>query len=157
MAKSGKQRARILLLEDEPSLRRGIRVNLEAEGYDVREHADGESALADVAKDARFDLGILDVMLPGEIDGFAVCRRIRQSSHTFPVIFLTAKNGLADKLKGFDSGGDDYLTKPFDLEELLARVKARLRTGPAIDEVTIGSMILDFNAGCARPVDPDSK
>ncbi len=139
----------ILVLEDEDSIRRGIRINLESEGFRVREHAEAQSAYADVHNAGNPDLAIFDVMLPGEMDGLELCRRLRAEGFRFPVIFLSAKGALTDRLSGFESGGDDYLTKPFDLEELLARVAARLRRAESQSSVRIGRWLLDLNAGTA--------
>lgn len=117
--------ARILLAEDEEHLLKTIRLNLELEGYHVSSCADGKSAI-DLFRSARFDLVILDVMLP-EADGFTVCRTIRLENTQVPVLFLTAKNTSDDKVTGLRSGADDYLTKPFHLEEFLLRVQNLLK------------------------------
>lgn len=116
---------RILLVEDDEDLAEGIRDNLLAEGYRARVVGDGDAGL-DMAMRQRFDLILLDVMLPG-IDGFEVCRRLRASGNDVPIIFLTARSGRDDRVRGLRGGGDDYLTKPFDLQEMLARVAASLR------------------------------
>src|SRR6187455_1938879 len=112
---------RILLVEDEASLLETIKLNLELEGYAVQTARDGKSALKHF-KNERFNLIILDVMLP-EMDGFTVCESIRLVNPDIPVLFLTAKNTSADRINGLKIGGDDYLTKPFNLEELLLRVQ----------------------------------
>jgi two-component system, OmpR family, alkaline phosphatase synthesis response regulator PhoP len=112
---------RILLAEDEKSLREGIRLNLELEGYEVEEAEDGMEALNKFAAQ-RFNLVILDVMMP-EVNGFEVCEKIRLSDTETPILFLTAKDTGADRVEGLKLGADDYLTKPFNLEELLLRVK----------------------------------
>lgn len=139
----------ILLIEDEPFLRKGIRLNLEAEGYRVLEYESADSALKKQASFADVSLGIFDIMLPGEMDGLELCRKIRSRSD-FPVIFLTARSGLDDKLEAFQAGADDYLTKPFDLEELLARVQVRLRNRPSASvSETIGDFKLDLESGMA--------
>ena len=117
--------SRILLVEDDEDLAAGIRENLLAEGYRVRAVGDGDSALQ-TATQQRFDLILLDVMLPG-LDGFEVCRRLRADGNDVPVLFLTARSGRDDRVRGLREGGDDYLTKPFDLQEMLARVAAILR------------------------------
>ena len=153
----------IVLLEDEDHLRQGIRLNLEAENLQVEEFADASSALAGIQKGAQFDLGIFDIMLPGEMDGLELCRLLREQNHNFPIIFLTARNRLEDKLEGFASGGDDYLTKPFELEELLARVMARLKrngtiqTGSPIQRIGAWELDLAGEAGAARPHAGDSR
>jgi len=116
---------RILLVEDEPSLSDTIKLNLELEGYTVQVAKDGKSALKSF-KGERFNLIILDVMLP-EMDGFTVCEAIRLENPEIPVLFLTAKNSSSDRVYGLKIGADDYLTKPFNLEELLLRVQNLLR------------------------------
>lgn len=116
---------RILLVEDEENLREVIKMNLEMEGYEVEVAETGTKALRKVG-DRRFNLFILDVMLP-EVDGFAICEKIRLSDTETPVLFLTAKDAGQDKVRGLKLGADDYMTKPFNLEELLLRVKVLVR------------------------------
>ena len=116
---------RILLVEDEKSLAETIRLNLELEGYTVVTAGDGRSAVK-IFKQERFNLIILDVMLP-EMDGYTVCEIIRLENPDIPVLFLTAKNSSEDKIKGLKLGADDYLVKPFNLEELLLRVQILLK------------------------------
>lgn len=116
--------AKILVVDDEKLLVKGMKFNLENEGYQVECAYDGASAV-ELARDGRFDLIILDVMMP-EVDGLEACMRIREFSNV-PIIMLTAKSEDADKLMGFESGADDYLTKPFNILELKARVRALLR------------------------------
>ena len=123
---------RILLVEDEQSLAETIRLNLELEGHKVQHSADGKKALKAFHQE-RFDLVILDVMLP-EMDGFTVCEAIRLENSQIPVLFLTAKHSSADRVNGLKLGGDDYLTKPFNLEELLLRVQNLLRRSNAREE-----------------------
>ncbi len=118
-------RHKVLVVEDEPKLARLVRSLLEVDGYDVVSATTGEDAL-DVVELAGPDLVLLDILLPGEVDGYEVCRQIRMSSGV-PVIMLTAKAQENDKVRGFDLGADDYITKPFSSRELLARVKAVLR------------------------------
>jgi two-component system, OmpR family, alkaline phosphatase synthesis response regulator PhoP len=117
----------ILLVEDEEHLARGLKFNLEAEGYRTSVAGDGETAL-DLLLNQRgaFDLLVLDVMLPGK-DGFAVATELRKAGNYIPVLMLTARNRPEDVLKGFASGADDYLPKPFDLAILLARIRGLLR------------------------------
>ncbi len=117
----------ILLVEDEEHLARGLKFNLEAEGYRTTVAGDGETAL-DLLLEQRgdFDLLVLDVMLPGK-DGFAVATELRKASNYIPVLMLTARGRPEDVLKGFASGADDYLPKPFDLAILLARIRSLLR------------------------------
>src|SRR4051812_48465356 len=111
---------KILLVEDEENLLKTIRLNLELEGYEVISAIDGGSAIK-ISESDNFDLIILDVMLP-VMDGFGVCEQIRKKDHETPVLFLTAKATGEDKVKGLRIGGDDYITKPFNLEEFLLRV-----------------------------------
>lgn len=116
---------RILLVEDEENLREAIKLNLELEGYEVEVADTGKKALKKIVGQ-RYNLIILDVMLP-EIDGFEVCENIRLTDSDTPILFLTAKDSNADKLQGFKLGGDDYLTKPFNLEEMLMRVRVLIK------------------------------
>ncbi|MES2622101.1 MAG: response regulator transcription factor [Bacteroidota bacterium] len=116
---------RILLVEDEENLLDAIKLNLELEGYEVEAADTGKKALKKIASQ-RFNLVILDVMLP-EVDGFEICENFRMRDTETPVLFLTAKDASEDKVKGFKAGGDDYLTKPFNLEELLLRVKVLIK------------------------------
>jgi two-component system, OmpR family, alkaline phosphatase synthesis response regulator PhoP len=117
----------ILLVEDEEHLARGLKFNLEAEGYRVNVVGDGESALDLLLKEhGDFDLLVLDVMLPGK-DGFTVATELRKASNYIPCLMLTARGRPEDVLKGFASGADDYLPKPFDLAILLARIRSLLR------------------------------
>ena len=119
------RRPRVLVVEDDPHLAAGVVENLRAEGYAVRLAADGEQALARLSA-AACALIVLDVMLPG-IDGFAVCRTLRERGNNTPVLFLTARGDPADRVRGLEAGGDDYLAKPFHLQEFLLRVRAILR------------------------------
>lgn len=116
---------RILLVEDEENIREGIKINLELEKYEVVEARDGKEALK-FFKEQHFDLLILDVMLP-EVDGFQVCEQVRLTNMEVPIIFLTAKDTAPDRISGLKRGADDYLTKPFNLEELLLRVNNLIR------------------------------
>ena len=113
--------SRILLVEDEENLREAIKLNLEIEGYEV-ETADAGKVALKKAQQQRFNVVILDVMLP-EIDGFKICETIRLTDAETPILFLTAKDSGEDKVQGLKMGADDYLTKPFNLEELLLRVR----------------------------------
>lgn len=117
--------ASILVIEDEPNLGEGIREVLESEGYVAGWEPDGSRGFERV-RSGHFDLVILDVMLPG-LDGFAICERLRQAGNDTPILFLSAKGSAADRIHGLQLGGDDYLPKPFRLEELLLRVQAILR------------------------------
>ncbi len=120
-----KVRQRILIVEDEPGLVMTLTDRLESEGYEVESVTDGEAALARAMKNA-YDLIILDIMLPAR-SGLEVCRALRRGGIETPVLMLTARGQLADKVVGLQVGGDDYLTKPFEMMELLARVEALLR------------------------------
>ena len=140
--------ADILIVEDDRAIVRGLEANLAYEGYDVRYVLRGDEAVASVAR-ARPDLVILDVMLPG-LSGFEVCRMIRRTDRRLPILLLTARGDDVDKVMGLDLGADDYLTKPFSLTELLARVRALLRraAGDHVearpDAVAFGDVVLDF-------------
>ena len=119
--------SRILIIEDNPDLAFGLRRTLEFEGHDVEVASDGPSGLAR-ARSGDAELVLLDLMLPG-MDGFKILRTLRGEGARFPILVLTARGDEADKLMGFDSGADDYVTKPFSTLELLARVRALLRRG----------------------------
>ncbi len=141
----------ILLVEDEENLHETLKLNLELEGYDVISAFDGAQALKTVAQEY-FDLIILDVMLP-EIDGIVVCETIRLSNAEVPILFLSAKNASVDRVLGLKKGGDDYLTKPFNLEELLLRVsKLIIKSGKILSKLTAGDIYefgdnkIDFKA-----------
>jgi DNA-binding response OmpR family regulator len=119
--------SRILVVEDENHIAQGLRFNLEAEGHSVTLEDKGEEALARLLKRREdFDLLVLDVMLPGK-DGFTVAHELRQASHFIPLLMLTARSRPEDVLKGFASGADDYLPKPFNLDILVARIASLLR------------------------------
>jgi DNA-binding response OmpR family regulator len=124
LAQSGGKK-RILIVEDDESISLGLRMNLEAEGYEVELAADGDDGLSR-ASSGDVDLVILDVMLP-KVNGFEVVRRLRAKHATVPVIMLSARGAEMDKVMGLELGAEDYITKPFGLAELLARVKAVLR------------------------------
>ena len=117
----------VLIVEDEKHLADGLRFNLEAEGYEVETAADGETALSLLLEEgARFDVVVLDVMLPGA-NGFQVAAELRRAGSFVPVLMLTARGRPEDVLRGFESGADDYLPKPFELSVLIARINALLR------------------------------
>lgn len=118
---------RILIIEDEEGISRFLQLELEHEGYEIKKAFDGREGLR-LALDEDFHLILLDVMLPG-LNGMEVLRRIKKQKNT-PVIILTAKDSTTDKVMGLDIGANDYVTKPFEIEELLARVRAILRTSP---------------------------
>ena len=131
--------AKILVVDDEQVLVKGIKFNLEHEGYQVEVGYDGEQAV-ELARDGRFDLILLDLMMP-KIDGLQACMRIREFSNV-PVIMLTAKGEDADKIMGFECGADDYITKPFNILELKARVRALLRrSGAAAQKAGGGELV----------------
>jgi len=123
---------RILLVEDEEHLLEAIKLNLELEGYNVTAVKEGGQAMK-IFRQERFNLVILDVMLP-EVDGYTICESIRLQNSTVPILFLSAKNTSEDKITGFKRGADDYMTKPFNLEEFLLRVQALVKRGLTKEE-----------------------
>ena len=136
---------KILVVDDEKLLVKGMKFNLENEGYEVECAYDGAAAV-ELAREGKFDLIVLDVMMP-EVDGLEACMRIREFSNV-PVIMLTAKSEDADKLMGFECGADDYLTKPFNVLELKARVRALLRRAAGVQRsrgslLTAGDLTLN--------------
>lgn len=139
----------ILLVEDEENLLKTIRLNLELEGYNVTVATNGIEALKEFRKD-NFNLVILDVMLP-EMNGYDVCEQIRKENTTVPVLFLTAKGSSSDKIQGLKLGADDYLTKPFNLEELLLRIQILVKRGSpqkefdkSIESYSFGENTINF-------------
>jgi two-component system, OmpR family, alkaline phosphatase synthesis response regulator PhoP len=138
----------ILVVEDDPSIVRGLRQNLTFEGYAVHIAVDGQSGL-ELAVDKKPDLVLLDVMLP-KLNGFEVLRELRRLELEVPVIMLTAKGEELEKVRGLDLGADDYITKPFGLQELLARVRAVLRrrqeSEKRFDKVAFGEVEVDLTA-----------
>ena len=122
----------ILIVEDEPSLQETLAYNLEKQGYTVEAVGDGRSAL-EAARRLKPDLIVLDIMLP-ELDGVEVCKTLRREAFQFPIIMLTARDDEIDRVVGLEVGADDYLTKPFSMRELMARVKAQLRRTQVIRE-----------------------
>ena len=139
-----KENGRILVADDEPRYLRAIKVNLEASGYQVITASDGQSAVELAAREA-LDLILLDIRMPG-IDGYEACRRIRQFS-SVPIIMLTALAETTDKVKGLDLGADDYVTKPFSADELMARVRAALRR---VEQPAPQKPRADYEAGDLR-------
>lgn len=133
----------ILVVEDEASLARFLQLELNHEGYHVKTAQNGYEALG-MLSEGKWDLVLLDIMLP-DLDGFEVCRRLRKYIDV-PVIMLTARDATLDKVKGLDTGADDYVTKPFVIEELLARIRARLRAIPAArqdgNKLVIGDLVI---------------
>ncbi len=154
---------KILVVDDERTLVKGIKFNLENEGYEVECAYDGAAAV-EIAREGKLDLVILDLMMP-EVDGLEACMRIREFSNV-PVIMLTAKSEDADKLMGFECGADDYLTKPFNILELKARVRALLRRAAGVQRsrgsiLTAGGITLNTEERSAArgetPVDLTAK
>src|SRR5215207_4916358 len=134
---------RVLVVEDDARMAAAIRRGLRFEGLVIDLAADGEQALRSAAATA-YDAMVLDVMLPG-IDGFETCRRLRERGVWSPVLMLTARDAVEDRVRGLDGGADDYLTKPFSLAELVARLRALARRGPAERPAVleIGALRLD--------------
>lgn len=144
---SDKQK-KIVIVEDEPSLVFTLRDTLETEGYDVTVVQEGDKAVETV-KDVEPDLMLLDIMLPGT-SGYDICKEVRELKYTFPIIMLTARDQEIDKVAGLNIGADDYMTKPFGVKELLARIKARLRranaytkSGP-VEMLKLGDVKIDL-------------
>jgi two-component system, OmpR family, response regulator MprA len=141
--------ASILVVDDDAPIRRMLDRTLRAEGYDVVAAADGGAALAAVERAAP-DLVVLDVAMPG-MDGLAVCRRLRDKGLALPILLLTARDAVDDRVAGLDAGADDYVVKPFAATELLARVRALLRRGTEPGELLAhGDLVLDVRARSAR-------
>ncbi|MGI9607487.1 MAG: response regulator transcription factor [Acidimicrobiales bacterium] len=144
---SATESIQLLLAEDDQSVREALERALRFEGYDVHAVNDGAQALeALLTHDP--EVIVLDVMMPG-VDGLAACRRIRDKGIRTPVLMLTARHDVADRVAGLDAGADDYLVKPFDLEELLARLRALVRRGTVVEAesnvLTVGDMTLDLD------------
>jgi len=140
---------KIMVVEDEPSLVFTLQDTLENEGYEVFVSDTGTDAVS-MVRTVKPDLLILDVMLPG-VSGFEICKQVREEKFTFPIIMLTARDQEIDKVTGLNIGADDYITKPFGVKELLARIQARLRransyskTGP-MDVITLGPVRIELN------------
>ena len=136
---------KILLVEDEEKLARMVELELRYEGYQVDKSFDGRSGL-ERALSGEYDLVLLDIMLP-QLSGMEVLRRLRKEGVQLPVIMLTARDSVVDKVSGLDSGADDYITKPFAIEELLARIRAALRKRPSAPaealKLTCGALVMD--------------
>ncbi|MEG0913786.1 MAG: response regulator transcription factor [Oscillospiraceae bacterium] len=138
--------AKILIVEDEEKIARFVELELKHEGYDIRKSTDGRDGL-ELALSGEYDLMLLDIMLPG-LNGIEVIRRLRKTSD-MPVIMLTARDAVMDKVSGLDMGADDYITKPFAIEELLARIRVTLRknqsdkAGETQQQITCGKLALD--------------
>ena len=136
---------KILLVEDEEKLARMVELELRYEGYEVGKANNGRTGL-DMALSGEYALVLLDIMLP-QMTGMEVLRRLRRES-AIPVIMLTARDSVIDKVSGLDSGADDYITKPFAIEELLARIRAALRkqpAAPAVQKLTAGPLVMDVD------------
>lgn len=144
---------RILLVEDEPGLALTIGDLLNAEGHDVQIAPDGEEGLTRATSAPGFDLVVLDVMLPG-IDGFEVCRTLRRRRIDTPILMLTARGEVQDRVTGLRLGADDYLVKPFDPMELLARIEAllrrRVRDRPEAAPIRFGDVVVDLRGMCVH-------
>ncbi len=139
---------KILIVEDEPQMRSGLKDNLEFEGYDVDTAEDGVTGLQKILEND-YNLIVLDVMMP-RLSGFDVCKKAREKGIKTPVIMLTAKGEEIDKVLGLELGADDYITKPFSLRELIARIKAVLRRTDDLPDskahkISIGSLVIDFS------------
>jgi two-component system, OmpR family, response regulator MprA len=139
---------KILVVDDERAVRESLRRALELEGYDIELAADGNEALGrlEANGDAQPDAVILDVLMPG-IDGLEVCRRIRRAGNRVPVLMLTARDEIEKRVAGLDAGADDYVTKPFALEELVARVRALLRRASPGDDEQLRFADLELDPG----------
>lgn len=141
---------KILIVEDEPSMRMGLQDNLEFEGYEIDTAGEGDTGLKKIMEN-RYDLVLLDVMLPN-LSGFDICKTVRRKGVNTPIILLTAKGEEIDKVLGLELGADDYITKPFSLRELLARIKAILRRGENINsaktgnDIEIGRLLVNFSS-----------
>jgi two-component system response regulator MprA len=142
---------RVLVADDERAVRDSLRRALVLEGYEVELASGGREALASVAS-GRADVLVLDVLMP-DIDGLEVCRRLRHGGDRVPVLMLTARDAVSDRVEGLEAGADDYLVKPFDLDELIARLRALLRRTLGTDghdQLRFADLILDANAHEAR-------
>ncbi len=135
---------RVFVVDDEPAVRESLRRALELEGYDVELAGDGEEALERLERNVEPDAMILDVLMPG-IDGLEVCRRLRASASEIPILMLTARAEVDSRVAGLDAGADDYLSKPFALAELLARLRALLRraAGDSVERLRFADLELD--------------
>src|SRR6201986_880465 len=138
-------KASLLVAEDEESLREALKLNLELEGYEVST-VDNGPAVVKTVKNGYFDLIVLDIMLP-DMDGITVCETIRMQHNDVPILFLSARNSSADRVEGLKKGGDDYLTKPFNLEELLLRLDKLLVKNKKIKEPQAVGDVYEFD-GC---------
>jgi two-component system copper resistance phosphate regulon response regulator CusR len=148
---------KILVVEDEPSLNKIIAKRLKIEKYAVDSAYDGQEAL-DYLAATEYDAAIVDIMMP-KLDGLSLVKKLRANNNLVPVLFLTAKDTLEDKVAGLDNGGDDYLVKPFEFDELLARVRVLLRRKQEVgnNELHLADLSLDIKKHCAFRGDQDLK
>ena len=147
---SAAESTKLLLAEDDQSVREALERALTFEGYEVQAVSDGAQALEATANGDP-EVIVLDVMMPA-VDGLAACRRIRESGVRTPILMLTARHEIADRVAGLDAGADDYLVKPFDLDELLARLRALVRRGSVLDSDQVGESLVveDMELDLAR-------
>lgn len=146
---------RILVVEDERNIAAGLKLNFEMEGYDVEVAGSAREAAVALASAGGYSIILLDVMLP-DADGFQICKQIRSAGDFTPVLMLTARDSTEDRVRGLEAGADDYITKPFELEELLARVRSMLRrrgweqrvsSSAEHDRLAFGDAVVDFARG----------
>ncbi|GAA4827332.1 response regulator transcription factor [Algivirga pacifica] len=156
------EKIKLLLVEDDPNLGMLLSEYLEVKGFNVTHRKDGEEGLK-AYQEGDFDMCIFDVMMP-KIDGFTLAERIRKSDVDIPIFFLTAKSLKEDTLKGFEVGADDYMTKPFSMEELLARIQAILRRSKKANNdkekqtvFEVGKFVFDFNAQKLKNTEEDTE
>jgi DNA-binding response OmpR family regulator len=144
--------SRVLVVEDDPAILRGLADNLRFEAYEVVTATDGETAYR-LIRERRPDLLVLDVMLP-KLSGYELCRKLRHEGMTIPIVMLTARGEEADRVLGLDLGADDYITKPFSIRELLARLRAIVRrsqiTAKTCDQLRFDNVVVDFRRCEAR-------
>jgi two-component system, OmpR family, response regulator MprA len=137
---------KILVVDDERAVRESLRRALALEGYEIELAADGAEALARLQSNGQIDAMVLDVLMPG-VDGLEVCRRLRSQGSRLPVLMLTARDAVENRVEGLDAGADDYVVKPFALEELLARIRALLRRAVSAPDGVLRFADLELNAG----------
>jgi len=149
---------RILVVEDEPKIAQAVKRGLELKGFAVDVVNDGDSGLS-YARDPDYDAIVLDRMLPGSLDGVALCKQLRNEDIKTPIIMLTARGTIGDKVEGLNSGADDYLVKPFSFDELTARVRALLRrpVNQVGTQMKVGDLTLDTNSYEVKRGDKDIK
>jgi two-component system response regulator MprA len=145
VAEEGSSRERVLVVDDDRAVRRMLERTLAAEGYDVAVAADGASALVAVERQAP-DVIVLDVAMPA-LDGLAVCRRLRSRGLATPILMLTARDAVPDRVQGLEAGADDYLIKPFAMQELIARLRALTRRTDGGPLLSYSDVVLDVTAG----------